>query len=71
MLQPSLHSSEDFRCDQCRQKFPSGHKVFHIMLDFYKSGEPVFAQCCSKKCVDHAIEDHGSELELYSRHAGR
>lgn len=71
MLQPSLQAEFDTKCDKCREKIIGGHEVFHIMLDFHKNDDIWFATCCSKKCVEHAIEDHGSELELYSRHAGR
>lgn len=71
MTTQSLHALEDTKCVQCRQEIAEGDPVYNIMLDFYENDDIRFAICCSMKCVEHTIEDHGAELELHSRHAGR
>ena len=61
-LQPSLVALEDHKCFMCRRKIQEGQKVYNILMDFRENGEPIFSACCSSKCVNHAIDDHGNEI---------
>ena len=59
--QPFL-AVENARCHKCDKKLFVGDKIHVILLDFATNGNPIFDICCSNKCVNHAIDDHGNEV---------
>lgn len=71
MLQPSLQTEFDTKCDICKSRIEGGSVAFNMHVGYHPNEEPIFATCCSKACSMHAIEDSKEEEELYSRHAGR
>lgn len=60
---PSTRSLEGCDCQICHSPIMPGEHVIHLCLDPFANGGPEFVTCCSARCRDHAIKDHGTEIQ--------